>query len=127
MVLGFNACLPVSQASRYSPTVMLVMLTSVMRDRTTCWSAACAAALVGNPALLVCRRRPLLSRPYSSTHCQVPLHRWGAYEPSSARGQLRVWRCETDPCFIGKLPPARAKAVSYTHLRAHETVLDLVC
>ena len=22
---------------------------------------------------------------------------------------------------------ARAKAVSYTHLRAHETVLDLVC
>ena len=24
-------------------------------------------------------------------------------------------------------PPAGRKAVSYTHLRAHETVLDLVC
>ncbi len=25
------------------------------------------------------------------------------------------------------LPPRAIKAVSYTHLRAHETVLDLVC
>ena len=29
--------------------------------------------------------------------------------------------------LIEAMKPAQAKAVSYTHLRAHETVLDLVC
>ena len=37
---------------------------------------------------------------------------------------------ETTPTFVGmpKFPyAARSAPVSYTHLRAHETVLDLVC
>ena len=32
---------------------------------------------------------------------------------------------KTNPCLIATTPPNGA--VSYTHLRAHETVLDLVC
>ena len=44
---------------------------------------------------------------------------------TSVRGSV------VDASFPGKLPPLhnllRTGAVSYTHLRAHETVLDLVC
>ena len=69
--------------------------------------ARCAAALVGKPALLVCIRLPVLSRPYSRTYCQEPAHRCGANEPSGLRGQARVWRCETVPCF--NVPPGSAR------------------
>ena len=59
------------------------MWTSTMSVRTVSCRAVCAAALVGKPALLVCRRRPLLSRPYSKTHCQDPWQRCWAKEPSA--------------------------------------------
>jgi hypothetical protein len=83
-------CFPVSHVCRYSPTVRLWTPTSTMNVRTSFCSALWAAPLVGYPALLVCSRVPLLSRPYSSVYRQLPLHRWGANEPSDSRGQSRV-------------------------------------
>ena len=36
--------------------------------------------------------------------------------------------CEADPLLVGEAGDLdRERPVSYTHLRAHETVLDLVC
>ena len=34
---------------------------------------------------------------------------------------------ETPAAIVGQIEAARGGSVSYTHLRAHETVLDLVC
>ena len=90
IVVGFRACLLVSQVSRYSRTVRLVRLTSVIRVRTIACRALWAAALVAKPDLLVCNRAPLLSRPYSRTYRHVPLQRCVANEPSGSRGQSRV-------------------------------------
>ena len=41
------------------------------------------------------------------------------------RARRGGWRSETD--VLGKDDGGRKWSVSYTHLRAHETVLDLVC
>ena len=54
------------------------------------------------------------------------------------RDRLQLIRLDLDAGAIGRLeelrvgggdavPAQRVQAVSYTHLRAHETVLDLVC
>ena len=40
---------------------------------------------------------------------------------------LRVGVREHSGDGVVEVPPPRIDAVSYTHLRAHETVLDLVC
>src|SRR5665811_2626930 len=52
--------------------------------------------------------------------------------PSSGRGMSAVARGSTcrvldDACGTGDRIAAEWATVSYTHLRAHETVLDLVC
>ena len=42
--------------------------------------------------------------------------------------ELLHWRTQTDTYFSKEISDrVRVIAVSYTHLRAHETVLDLVC
>ena len=52
---------------------MSVTWTSASRMCTASCRAVWAAAFVGKPALLVCIRLPVLSRPYSSMHRQEPL------------------------------------------------------
>src|SRR5664280_3300659 len=48
-------------------------------------------------------------------------------------GLVLLWRADRMPIELGSLSAAwkamreKLQAVSYTHLRAHETVLDLVC
>ena len=50
---------------------------------------------------------------------------------SGGRGDRRAACAEPDAGVGGRQPPGRIRrggpAVSYTHLRAHETVLDIVC
>ena len=43
------------------------------------------------------------------------------------RGAQGLWDIDPDLTTLGKIMGGGFPAVSYTHLRAHETVLDLVC
>src|SRR5665811_505236 len=77
--------------------------------------------------------RPALSSSTAPTRCVLNSRRVCAHEERGTPARVGCltaspWSCATSeqqaPAQVGS--PA-GQAVSYTHLRAHETVLDLVC
>ena len=52
--------------------------------------------------------------------------RYYVYAENANAGMFSPQRAEHE-FYTANLSPPNTNAVSYTHLRAHETVLDLVC
>src|SRR5664280_3277360 len=68
--------------------------------------------------------RPGLLGGHQARHCLAV--------PALNRGRPWAWAAREDVGVLGPVCEARTstrclRAVSYTHLRAHETVLDIVC
>src|SRR5665811_2410072 len=76
------------------------------------------AALNGPKATCKRAQQRLLERPRHRRDRNWPLERSVRLRPSPNTVQVELQRCSLLACPV---------PVSYTHLRAHETVLDLVC
>src|SRR5665811_1590122 len=114
-----------NDCARVAPTRPQPMMTKcTCRDATGFWERVAGLALAPVSDIAAAAKRLLLGRPFRSDRLGHTLLPKRIALPVFASDALSSVAYAPDEIIL-TLPIAGA--VSYTHLRAHETVLDLVC